>query len=88
MNSEQNTNEDWGGGSALNEKLGLALKPCPFCGGDAEIDYDPLPTGQHYRYSVYAKHRAGCYFLSIDSPLFESSDEVITAWDTRAPNVK
>lgn len=64
------------------------LKSCPFCGGDAELDYDPMPIGTHYRYSVFAKHQDDCYLLLTDKPFFETADETIKAWDTRAPNAE
>ena len=51
------------------------LKPCPFCGGEAEHYEDGYM--QHYVVCT----RRGCYARSFG---FESEAEAITAWNTRA----
>lgn len=66
------------------------LKPCPFCGGEAEIieaDYGMYKTG----YAVYC--RKCCLKLGVTgrlgetyewSPVFDTEAEAIAAWSTRA----
>ena len=51
------------------------LKPCPFCGGEAEHYEDGYM--QHYVVCT----RRGCYARSFG---FESEAEAIDAWNTRA----
>lgn len=66
------------------------LKPCPFCGGEAEIieaDYGMYMTG----YAVYC--RKCCLKLGVTgrlgetyewSPVFDTEAEAIAAWNSRA----
>lgn len=49
------------------------LKPCPFCGGEAEIERQ-----YHGGYVVYCQNEnCGC-------AIFGNRDEVLKAWNTRA----
>lgn len=57
------------------------LKPCPFCGGEAEI-YEYDPCGQcdfHEPYTVQCK--AECCFLGKD---FANREDAAKAWNRRA----
>lgn len=51
------------------------LKPCPFCGGEAEIKND---LGNDCVY-------ISCKWCHCNSRLSENQEEVIEAWNTRKP---
>ncbi|MGR3476653.1 MAG: Lar family restriction alleviation protein [Sulfitobacter sp.] len=52
----------------------INLKPCPFCGGDADISHD---------HTVEENHACGCRICGIWFDTF-NSDEAAEAWNTRA----
>jgi Lar family restriction alleviation protein len=54
-------------------KIGIELKPCPFCGGKAELLYDSIGNGC---YAVCKK----CYVLSDRK---KDAKEVADAWNAR-----
>jgi hypothetical protein len=61
-----------------------ALKPCPFCGGEAKlsIEYDPK-----YPWSVKSNHRDDCFLMHSNinrHRYYETDVEAIAAWNTRA----
>ena len=54
------------------------LKPCPFCGGEAKVIKDGTLTDQSVIYSALCTCcRTQCYW-------FETKEETIEAWNTRA----
>lgn len=53
------------------------LRPCPFCGGEAELCY--RETGQAFL--------VGCTKCEASSP-FGTEEEVIAAWNKRVPDKK
>ena len=53
------------------------LKPCPFCGGEASLDYDFNGIGV-----TYGIHCPECHCAIIDTGTY-SKDEAITAWNRR-----
>lgn len=53
--------------------IGIELKPCPFCGGDADISHD---------HTVEENHAYGCRKCDIWFDTFNSSD-AIAAWNSR-----
>ena len=70
-----------------------SLKPCPFCGGDAEIMYyKPVitsPSASYYAYvrclscgAMHHVHRIDC-----DTTEKEAVNEVIEAWNRRANEI-
>lgn len=69
----------------------IELKPCPFCGGEAELIDD---SGRHGKvYSVYHQcPRNGGKFnrygsvctLTIDTGWYDTAEEATEAWNTRA----
>lgn len=62
------------------------LKPCPFCGGEAELHYDRGPTGERYAW-------VGCNQCDVMSghvdvaSMMPEETHPITAWNTRATPV-
>ena len=54
------------------------LKPCPFCGGHAEIKCDVL----------YRGYNARCQLCGVNTRNFETKDEAIEAWNRRAERKK
>ena len=57
------------------DKESKLLKPCPFCGGEAEIKND---LGNDCVY-------ISCKWCHCNSRLSENQEEVIEAWNTRKP---
>jgi hypothetical protein len=55
------------------------LKPCPFCGGKAQLKPDEVGSGGQHVPPYYA----GCWHCRI---MFteEDADDAVTAWNTRA----
>lgn len=54
------------------------LKPCPFCGGEAEIvDIDPTP---HY---VAETHWVACKECKASTNYSKNRDKAIEAWNRR-----
>ena len=51
------------------------LKPCPFCGGKAEIEMDD---------SWYWNYHVLCQECKIGTDCYETADEAIEAWNRRA----
>lgn len=54
------------------------LLPCPFCGGEASLDYDFNGIGV-----TYGIHCPKCHCAIIDTGTY-SKDEAIAAWNRRA----
>lgn len=54
------------------------LKPCPFCGGEAKIN---RIVNTFYQ---YARYFSSCTRCSAESKVFETEQEAIEAWNTRA----
>lgn len=52
----------------------IELKPCPFCGGEAEVDY---------YYDDYFSFRIYCKECGIEAFSDVSRDEVIKKWNKR-----
>ena len=50
------------------------LKPCPFCGGEAEIEMD---ENWYWNYYVF------CQECKITTDYYETADEAIEAWNRR-----
>ena len=69
------------------------LKRCPFCGGEAKIEWedwkDISPTSGIYRLSV--NHKPECFFVQMNglnakSEMISSNKERLAgAWNTRKP---
>ena len=53
------------------------LKPCPFCGGEAEMR--PWKYNGHDRYDFFCGH-CGCSFIA---GTCETKEEAIAKWNTR-----
>ena len=51
------------------------LKPCPFCGGEAEIEMDDC---WYWNYHVF------CQECKIGTDYYNTADEAIEAWNRRA----
>ena len=51
------------------------LKPCPFCGGEAEIEMD---ESWYWNYHVF------CQECKIGTDYYETADEARQAWNRRA----
>lgn len=61
-----------------DEKL---LKPCPFCGGEAEIKDSGIIKGTHY-YEIGCKNY-DCYAY-IGKSVYSSKEEALYAWNNRS----
>lgn len=77
------------GGGRMSEKL----KPCPFCGGEAEIKYSEWvdsndPPDTHHVWSVGCAKRTTrsdfCLGRLCQNRGFKDRAEAIAAWNTRA----
>ena len=74
--------------------MNKTLKPCPFCGGEAELvesDYGMYMTG----YAVYCKHC--CTKVGVTgrlgeayewTPIYDTESEAIAAWNQRVCTVE
>jgi len=58
----------------------MTLLPCPFCGGEADISDEGEGT-EPYRFWAYCTN--GKCFVE-GTPAFETENEAIEAWNTRA----
>ena len=54
------------------------LKPCPFCGGEAELGGVIKPILNEHRYQI------ACNYCGGQTLFFQSVEEAIKAWNTRA----
>lgn len=57
----------------------VKLLPCPFCGGEAEIDSDKIGKGKSLYYA-YCKN-----YCITQYGYYSSKESAITAWNTRKP---
>jgi len=66
------------------QDAGLALLPCPFCGGaDIRIDAHPRAgRGEHHAETVFSMC---CYACGATFPNRYRRELLVTAWNTRAP---
>jgi len=56
----------------------MKLKPCPFCGGEADIvEMKGIINSYYIRWLIYCDN--GC----VDMPPAEDKDEAIKNWNTR-----
>lgn len=53
------------------------LKPCPFCGGEAEMKYEVSPAFGDIYY-------VQCECLRAQTQLYQTESEAIAAWNARA----
>ena len=54
------------------------LKPCPFCGGEAELE---MVNGMAYRPKI--KHDFNCYLHGYTFSCYFNKEKAIKAWNTR-----
>lgn len=54
------------------------LKPCPFCGGESDIEHDHTAEENH----AYGCRDCGLWFDTFNA------DDAITAWNTRATDTR
>lgn len=59
-----------------DKDLSARLLPCPFCGGEADIDHDHTVEENH----AYGCRRCGLWFDTFNS------DDAIAEWNTRTPS--
>ena len=57
------------------------LKPCPFCGGEAEVRKEDTSNGKSYHVTCTNKHLV--YLLG-----FNTEEQAIKAWNRRIPVTK
>ncbi len=62
--------------------MGEPLKPCPFCGADIEVTYQPKSK----MFGPHGNHRPACIFSSWDLHEWSSRQDAISAWNARAPD--
>lgn len=58
------------------------LKPCPFCGGEADVMLCQSAYGQSYR--IHHEHKSPCPAAYVNGLQFRTEAEAITAWNARA----
>lgn len=58
------------------------LKPCPFCGYDAEVRMLKYSTG-FYNYEIYCPHEYKCYLFGAVEKNFDSAEGAVRAWNQR-----
>lgn len=58
----------------------IKLLPCPFCGGEAEIEED-----YSYGYGLLFSYKPHCSQCGCSIGLFSDKTEAITKWNTRKP---
>ena len=63
----------------MNDKL----KPCPFCGGNAELYSWTADNTEHYRY-----YRVGCKKCYAGTLTYSNMDIAIISWNKRANELK
>jgi Lar family restriction alleviation protein len=59
-----------------------ALKPCPFCGGEAGTQFDDEPYYYCYHGSK-GLYYAGCKKCGASSRNYNTEEEAIAAWNKR-----
>lgn len=59
----------------MRDSTGNELKPCPFCGGEAETDY------AHFDYNWFEVHCNNCDAYVYD---YNSEEKAIEKWNRRA----
>ncbi len=64
-----------GGGGRMSE---IKLKPCPFCGGSAELY--KVWSG----YSVKCCGNERCHMQAVPLPAYETKERAVEAWNRRA----
>lgn len=68
------------------------LKPCPFCGGFADLRHGVAPDGNHiYGVTWIQCFKCGCRTPNLISDgyygIFATDDDVIDIWNRRASDV-
>ena len=61
------------------------LKPCPFCGGKAELWLEFEPYEDEYTYDERNLWHCGCKYCGIDAQTYWEEQWAIDAWNTRTP---
>lgn len=69
--------------------MGYKLKPCPFCGSDAELKTD-IRYPRHMRqpkraYEVFCTNY-DCIIGGVDDRYYTNKEKAIKAWNRRASN--
>lgn len=54
------------------------LKPCPFCGGEAELEYEVDPFGYEVSHFIH------CHGCGMTCFINGTTEEDIAAWNRRA----
>lgn len=61
----------------------LKIKPCPFCGFDAEVVKVTYPTGRQ-GYEIKCMHEYKCYlFCATETAYWDSAEDAVRAWNQR-----
>lgn len=59
------------------------LKPCPFCGKEAELWFEFVPYQTEYEYEEINLYHCGCAYCGIQSSVPWDKREAIEAWNRR-----
>lgn len=57
----------------------MELKPCPFCGGEAEVSYG-------YTFGAEYQYQPNCTKCYCSLGIYDSEEEAIEAWNRRTDN--
>lgn len=63
------------------------LKPCPFCGGEAKVEY--IPEAYFDKFIAHCKSsKCIAFYLGYgDEGLFSTEEKAITAWNKRSDKI-
>lgn len=63
------------------------LKPCPFCGGEAKVEY--IPEAYFDKFVAHCKSSKciAFYVGYVDEGLFSTEEKAIKAWNTRTNTI-
>lgn len=69
----------------MKDEMNSELKPCPFCGGNAELttDHHDYSNGEHT--STYGVNCTKCF---IEPQRLQSPESAILTWNTRHDNTQ
>lgn len=65
----------------------IELKPCPFCGGNADLWIVFVPYGEGLERDEENEYHCGCCDCGVSTSSRYDEDDAIEAWNRRTDNV-